>query len=198
MKVKRLKYLVVAVACVVIGAMAGIASGSAATSHHRAHSASSGSAGGPSGMGPGGPPAVHSVSVVPNKEGTEFETITMDSGEVQSVSGQEVTLTEGTKSATYKTVTLTIPADATVELDGKTAQLGELKSGDHAIVRESSSGKTTVMAADSSFEPQRPPVGAHNGPGSLGGPPPGQGQGQGEPGQGTPEQGSTEQGGSGS
>jgi hypothetical protein len=189
MKLKGLAYLVVAVACVAIGAMAGIAGSSAATSHHRAHSAAGGVSGRPPGMGPG-LGAVHSVSVVPNREGTGFETVTMDSGEVQSVSGRELTLTEGTKSATYKTVTLTIAADATVELDGKTAQLGELKSGDHAIVCESSGGKSTVMAADSSFQPQRPPAGAHDGPGWLGGPPPGQGQG-------APGQEGTEGGGSG-
>lgn len=185
MKGKRLVYLVVAVACVAIGAMAGIANGTAATSHHKAHSAAvglSGSSGGPSGMGPGGPPAVHSVSVVPDSEGTGFETVTMDSGAVQSVSGRELTLTEGTKSATYKTVTLTIPAGATVELDGKTAQLSELKAGDHVTVCESSSGKSTVMAADSSFKPGGPPAGVQNAPGPLGGPPPGQGQS--EPGQG--------------
>ena len=93
------------------------------------------------------------MSVIPNKEGTAFDTVTLDGGTVQSVSGQELTIDEGTKTLTYKTVTLTIPAGATVHRDGKTAQLGDLQKGDHAIVVANSDGTTTVNAADSSFMP---------------------------------------------
>jgi hypothetical protein len=106
------------------------------------------------------------VSVVPNKQGTGFDTVTEDSGNVQSVSSQQLTLNEGTKSLTYKTVTLTIPAGATVQRDGKSAQLSELQSGDHVTVFENSDGTSTVNAFDSSFKPTGRP-----GPG--GGPPPG-------------------------
>jgi hypothetical protein len=116
----------------------------------------------------GGPP-IHSVSVVANKQGTGFDTITADSGTFQSLSGQQLTITEGTKTLTYKTVTLTIPAGASVQRDGKSAQLSELQSGDHVSVFENSDGTTTVNAADSSFKPA-------GWPGGPGGPPPGQGQ----------------------
>ena len=178
MKVKRLPYVLAAVLCLAVGAMAGISSGFAATSHHKAHSSSteagSGKQAGPPPGGPMGPPAIHSVSVVPNKEGTGFDTLTMDSGTVQSVSGQELTITEGTKSLAYKTVTLTIPANATVQLDDKSAQLSELKSGDHVMVGENSNGTSMVNAADSSFTPPHGP----GGPGGPGGPPPGAPQGQ--------------------
>lgn len=173
MKIKRLPYVLAAVLCLAVGAMAGISSGFAAS--HKAHSSSTeaGSAkqAGPPPGGPMGPPAIHSVSVVPNKEGSGFDTVTMDSGTVQSVSGQELTITEGTKSVTYKTVTLTIPANATIQLDGKSAQLSELKSGDHITVCENSDGTSMVNAGDSSFKP----AGGLGGPGGPGGPPP-QGQ----------------------
>ena len=174
MKFKRLPYALVAVLCLAIGAMAGIGSGSAATTH-KAHSSSSSSGQpGPPGGSMGGP-AIHSVSVVPNKEGTGFDTLTMDGGTVQSVSGQQLTITEGTKTLTYKTVTLTIPANATVTRDGKSAKLSELQSGDHVMVCENSDGTSMVNAADSSFTPPQGP----GGQGGPGGPP-------GAPGQGAP------------
>jgi hypothetical protein len=121
--------------------------------------------GGPGGMGrPGG--AVHSVSVVPDKAGTAFITVTSDRGTVQSVDNGAGTITfaEGTESATYKTLTLTIPSDATITRDGKTATLSEIATKDRVSVSSSSEG-TTVFAADSSFKPQ---AGA-----GKGGPPPG-------------------------
>jgi hypothetical protein len=179
MKDKRLRYTLMAVVCVAIGAMAGIASGSAAGTHQKAHASASktpapgtnGQGPGPGGPGMGGPgmggPPIHSVSVVPNKEGTGFDTLTIDSGTVQSVSGQQLSITEGTKSLTYKTVTLTIPAAASIQRDGKTAQLSELQSGDHVTVSENSDGTTMIFAADSSFKPSGNP----GGPG-MGGPPP--------------------------
>jgi hypothetical protein len=175
MKIRRLSYVIAVVVCVAIGALGGIASGSAATSHHRTRGSqakaatSSGQA--PAGGGPpAGPPAIHSVSVVPNKEGTGFDTVTTDSGTVQSVSGQQLTITEGTKSATYQTVTLTIPAGATVQLDGKSATLSELQSGDRVTVSENSDGTSTVSAGDASFMPTgaqgggMPPSQGHGGP----------------------------------
>lgn len=171
MKTKRLPYALAAALCLAIGAMAGISSGLAAGTH-KAHSSSGSSEQrpGPPGGPMGGPP-IHSVSVVPNKQGSGFDTLTMDGGTVQSVSGQQLTITEGTKTLTYKTVTLTIPANATVTLDGKSAQLSQLQSGDHVIVCENSDGTSMVNAADSSFTPP-------HGPGGPGGPP-------GAPGQGT-------------
>jgi hypothetical protein len=182
MKLRRLPYVIAAVACLAVGALAGITGGSAATTKTKARpaNAKAGHWGRPGGPLVGGPP-VHSVSVIPNKAGTAFDTVTLDGGTVQSVSGQELTIEEGTKTLKYKTVTLTIPGGATVHRDGKTAQLGDLQKGDHAIVIANSDGTTMVDAADSSFTPpdgMRGHLGMRGpdrpgGPGPWGGPPPG-------------------------
>ena len=62
--------------------------------------------------------AVHGTVVVQTKKG--FADVTFDRGKVDSVNGQHLTLTEGTKVARYRTVTLTIPAGAAVR-DDRTA-----------------------------------------------------------------------------
>jgi hypothetical protein len=90
-----------------------------------------------------GPP-VHADAVVPNEKGG-FDTVTMDRGGFSSLSGDQLTITEGTKSATYKTVTLTIPPSATVTRNGEAAKLSDLKSGDTVMVMQSP--KDTVVAA---------------------------------------------------
>jgi hypothetical protein len=95
--------------------------------------------------GSAGPP-VHSDAVVPNEKGG-FDTVTMDRGMFSSLSGDQLTITEGTKSATYKTVTLTIPSDATVRRNEEKAQLSDLKAGDEVFVVQSPSG-TFVVAHD--------------------------------------------------
>ena len=125
------------------------------------------------GLGPlaeaAGPP-VHSDSVVPNEKGG-FDTVTMDRGSVVSLSGEKLTMTEGTKTATYKTLTLTIPASATVRRNGDAAHVSELKAGDTVLVLQGPKG--TVLAAhdaqhadrlqfklklpDGARPPQRPP-----------------------------------------
>jgi hypothetical protein len=76
--------------------------------------------------------AVHGDLVVATRTG--FVTVTYDRGIVQSVSGNQLVLNDGTKKATYKTVTLTIPATAHVRDNGAKATLGEVKSGQRAIV----------------------------------------------------------------
>jgi hypothetical protein len=89
--------------------------------------------------------AVHGDVVVPTKSG--FATVTFDRGLVQSVNGQQLMLTEGTKKATYKTVTLTIPATAHVRDNGSKATLADLKSGQRAIVVQGPK-RTLVVARD--------------------------------------------------
>lgn len=89
--------------------------------------------------------AVHGDVVVPTKSG--FATVTFDRGVVQSVNGQHLILTEGTKRATYKTVTLTIPATARVRDNGSKATLADLKSGQRAIVVQGPK-RTLVVARD--------------------------------------------------
>jgi hypothetical protein len=134
-----------------------------------------GAMGGPDGdmHGPGGD-AVHSVSLVPDKAGTSFITLTSDRGTVKSVdsAGATITIQEGTKSATYKTLTLSVPSGAKVMRDGKTASLGEIKPEDNVSLSSSSEG-TTVFAMDSSFRPEHGP-GRGGPPPGMGGPPPGQ------------------------
>jgi hypothetical protein len=83
---------------------------------------------------------------VPNQKGG-FDTITIDRGSFSSLSGDQLTITEGTKTATYKTVTLTIPSSATVRRNGDAAHLSDLKSGDTVLIAQSPKG-TVVDAHD--------------------------------------------------
>jgi hypothetical protein len=120
------------------------------------------------GPGFGRGPVVHAEAVVLNKAGTVYITQTLDNGTVKSVSGNDLVITEGTKAVPYKDVTVTIPDNATIERNGKTAKLSDLKTGDHVHVVASSEG-TTVFAADETFRPR----GRHGGPGGRGHPRPG-------------------------
>ena len=139
--------------CALVGATAGIAGSSASSSKPtKAAVASAAFANGPGvrfGFGPladaAGPP-VHSDTVVPNEKGG-FDTVTMDRGSFSSLSGDQLTITEGTKTATYKTVTLTIPSNATIHRNGEAAKLSDLKSGDTVMVMQSPKG-TAVVAND--------------------------------------------------
>ena len=172
--------------CALVGAGAGIAGSSASTprktngpARFRAGKIKPGSLGAGIGApgfamtltGPGraGPP-VHSESVVPNENGG-FETVTLDRGMFSSLSGEQLTIAEGTKTATYKTVTLTIPSDAKVYVNGETGRLSDIKSDDTVTVVQSPAG-TVVSAYDAEHEPkqlhkiapgERPPL-----PGSRG------------------------------
>ena len=76
--------------------------------------------------------AVHAEAVIPVNG--QFVTVTFDRGFVQSVSGNDLTIREGTANKTYKTVTLTIPTGATVRNDRHAAQLSSLQSGEHVLV----------------------------------------------------------------
>lgn len=152
---------VVAGLCALGGAIAGIAGSAAAPSHHNARARASQAedakgvgdtkvvgasvAGAPFGKLGGGP--VHSELVIPNKQESGFETITTDRGSFQSLSGDQLTITEGTKKATYKTLTLTVPAGATVYRNDEKAQLSDIQSGDEVMVTQTP-GETTVTAAD--------------------------------------------------
>jgi hypothetical protein len=138
--------------CALAGGAAGIAGSSASSSRPRPGKPPGVIAEGAVpllGLGPladaAGPP-VHSDAVVPNEKGG-FDTITMDRGRFSSLSGDQLTITEGSKTATYKTVTLTIPSDATVRRNGEAAKLSDLKAGDTVLVVQGPKG-TTVAAHD--------------------------------------------------
>jgi hypothetical protein len=172
---------VVAGVCAVAGAGAGIVGSAAAptkkstTTRH-------------AWRGPGGPPpgfhgpAVHEDAVVLNKAGNAFIAATEDNGKVKSVSGNDLTITEGVGSVTYKDVTVTVPSGATVYRNGSKAALGDLKAGDRVHVSSSSDG-ATVVAFDAQHGPPGPPGFGHRfghrfgprggPPGGPPGPPPG-------------------------
>ncbi|MCW3064178.1 MAG: hypothetical protein JWN32_1350, partial [Solirubrobacterales bacterium] len=168
MKDSRLKRpAIVGAVCAALAA-GGIVATAAARSGHStrsAHSTSTTAATAPH-DGPHGGFAVHAEEVVLNKAGTAFITQTEDSGTVSSVSGDQLAIKEGTKTVTYKTVTLTIPSGAGVYRNGAKATLPDLKTGDQVRVTQSSDG-TTVFAGDKAFGPGR-----EHGPGHRGGPPP--------------------------
>jgi hypothetical protein len=165
----KIKAGALAAGCAAIGAAAGIAGSAAAPPAtkpvhkaplwrmHRGH---------------GGPP-IHSESVVPKRSGGGFETVTDDNGKLKSRSGNDVTITEGTQSETYKDVAITIPSGATIVRNGKKASLDDLKDGDFVHVSQSPEG-TFVMALDASFRPrfQGGPRGFGPPPGRPPGPPP--------------------------
>lgn len=156
------KLIAVGAACALAGSAAGIAVTSAATkaTPQRHHFRFFGPFGfGPRADGPGKPgplgiggPPVHGDLVVPNASGG-FQTVTFDRGKFQSLSGDQLTIVEGTQTATYKTVTLTIPSGATVVRDGQTAKLTDLKSGDEVNVVSAPSA-TRVMAISQNFKAQ--------------------------------------------
>jgi len=89
--------------------------------------------------------AVSGDVVVATKSG--FATVTFNRGSVQSVSGQQLTLNDGTRKTTYKTVTLTIPSNARVRVNGKRSTLSEVKPGQRAFVVEGPRN-TLVIARD--------------------------------------------------
>lgn len=178
MRQKLMLVCSVAAICALAAVATALAAGGSSkqSSHRNGTRASTNEAGSPPagfpGAGPGGRDgAVHSESVVLNKAGTGYITVTADSGTVKSVeaSSGKLTIAEGTKTVTYKTVTLTIGSEAKVTLDGKSSSLEKLAEGDHVMVRSSSEG-AYVMASDSSFKTE---AGPHGGPGH-GGPPSGE------------------------
>lgn len=75
---------------------------------------------------------VHGTLVVRTRTG--FATVTFDRGKVDSVNGRQLTLTEGTPKATYRTVTLTIPANARVRDNRQKTTLSQVKPGQRALV----------------------------------------------------------------
>ncbi len=148
---KRVRLALVGGLCAAIGAGAGIAGSNAASTKSSARSSQAQSAGRPP-FHRG--PEVHAEEVVLNRAGDGFITVTEDGGIVDSVSGDQLTIKEGTKSVTYKTVTLTIPSNAKVYRNFVTAQLSDLQSNDAVHVSRSSEG-TVVMANDASHAPPR-------------------------------------------
>lgn len=77
--------------------------------------------------------AVSITAVVPAGNG-KFATISVERGTLEAVSGSTITLGEGTPRAAYKTVTVTLPANAVVRLSRQASSLSALSAGDHLTV----------------------------------------------------------------
>jgi hypothetical protein len=121
--------------------------------------------------GPGGGP-VHSEAVVPNADGTGFDTITEDAGKLTTVDGNTLNITEGTDKAKYKDVSIDVGSSPTVFRNGATATLGDLKPDDQVRVIRGTPKGTIVLAEDAAFLAQEKKD--HEGFGEgHGGPPPG-------------------------
>lgn len=131
---KHSRLLLVAICCVAVGAGASVIAGAGAATSTPAHAKAGHRAkvkhGG--GLRRFARRAVHGDVVVPTKAG--FRTVTFDRGVVDSVSGQQLKLTEGTPKAAYRTVTLTIPANARVRDDHQRATLSAVKPGQRVLV----------------------------------------------------------------
>ena len=129
---KHSRLLLVAVCCVALGAgvsaiaSAGAATGGAAKGSAATKRARSG------GVKRFAARAVSGDVVVRTKTG--FATVSFERGTVDSVSGQQLTINEGTAKASYKTVTLTIPVDARVRDDRQKATLSDVKAGQRVLV----------------------------------------------------------------
>jgi hypothetical protein len=168
----------IGVICTFSGAAAGIAESSATTHHHAAAPITTGWGGGfgsHGGRSPGfgGFGAIHSVSIQPTAKGG-FETVTVDAGTITAVGANSLTLKEGSTSATYATPTITPSGSVTVTLDGKSAKLSALTADDRAVIVQSSSGTSRVIAIDSSAHATTPGYGPggwgpnHSAPGRYG------------------------------
>src|SRR3954447_25720765 len=113
-----LRNAVIAALSVLAGALAGIAGRGAHGGRHHGFG-DHGFARGP----------VHAELVFPNRDGG-FKTVTFDRGVVDSVSGDQLVVKEGTAKSGFRTVTITVPGDARIRRGGEQAQLSDLQAGD--------------------------------------------------------------------
>src|SRR4051794_17282259 len=146
-----LRTTAIAATCALVGAGAGIAGSQAHDGHFNHHG---------NHFGRFGRTPVHADLVLPAKGGT-FQTVTLDRGTVDSVSGDQLTIKEGTRSAIYKTVTLTIPSDAKIRRNGEDAQLSALQPGDTVAV-VTTNGKTLVRAFAAKAEQHQQKAESHS------------------------------------
>ena len=139
----------VVAACAALGAVGAYVGDAASPSSSPAAAAKAGKAG-PNGprRGPGRAlrRAVHAEAVVATKNG-QFVAVMLDRGIVEKVDGNSLTLREGTKKATYKTVTLDIPSGAVVRIKRKPGKLSDVKTGQRAAVIKGPQ-RTLVLVRD--------------------------------------------------
>jgi acyl CoA:acetate/3-ketoacid CoA transferase beta subunit len=144
---KHSRLLLAGVCCVAVGAgasaVAGAGAATSSTKTHQAHQTHKTHKAHKGGLRGIARRTVHGQFVIHTKAG--FRTVTVDRGVVDSVSGQQLKLTEGTPKATYKTVTLAIPADAVVRDDKQKTSLSSVKAGQRVLV-VSAPKRTLVIA----------------------------------------------------
>lgn len=171
---------VVVAICALVGALAGIAGSAAAPSKKsKSNQAQKKAQNGarergfhPRPLGLGGPP-LHSESVVPNRDGTDFLTIVTDSGTLLSVDGTTVHLKQATEKATYKAdAAIDVGDNAKVFRNGGEAKLSDLEQDDHVHVIKGGPDGTVVLAHDDSFRPRMHRHHRHRGFGPGAPPPP--------------------------
>ncbi len=130
---KHSRLVLVAVCCVALGAGASVIAGAGAAPSTKASAgAKTHGKAKRGGLRRIALRTVHGDFVVHTKAG--FRTVTVDRGVVDSLAGQQLKITEGTPKATYKTVTLTIPANAQVRDDRQKSSLSAVKPGQRVLV----------------------------------------------------------------
>ncbi len=130
----RLRLVSVGLACAVLG-VGGGAVLNATARDGGGHAARGDLAGGQHGKHGAGRllrHVVHGDLVVGH--GKTFGNVTIDRGKVVSMTSSSVTIAEGTRKASYKTVTLPIPANARIRDNHKKATLADLKAGQRIMV----------------------------------------------------------------
>jgi hypothetical protein len=126
------RLLLVAVCCVAAGAgISAIATAGASTSAPSPHNAAKHARARKGGLRLLAR-AVQGSAVVRTAHG--FATATFARGKVAAVSGQRLTIIEGTRKAAYKTVTMTMPSNAVIRDDRQKATLSAVKAGQRVLV----------------------------------------------------------------
>jgi hypothetical protein len=169
---RLLKVIALAGTCAAVGTVVGMSSSVAATPHHSQRGVRASQRGGIRGsfaglgFGPLGR-VIHEVTVVPNATGG-FDTLTIDSGKLTTIAGDNLTVAEGTRSASYANPTITVPDGSTVFLDGRHSSLGALATTDRVTIVQDSDGTTTVFAQSPPPPRVSPLFGASGASGSTG------------------------------
>ncbi len=124
------KLLIVAVCCIALGAGAGAVASATASTAGSGHTAAARRTAGE--LRRLAARAVQGTAVVHTTAG--YQTVTWNRGRVESVSGDQLTIAEGTRTAVYKTVTLTIAPTAKVRDDRQSASLSAVTPGQRVLV----------------------------------------------------------------
>lgn len=96
---------------------------------------------------------LHSEAVVPDDDGSGFETVTMDGGTFKSLDGTTVHLKQAVGDEVYKDdAAIDVGSAAKVYRNGDKAKLGDLKAGDRVRIIQRA-GDTVVMAHDEDWRP---------------------------------------------